>query len=54
MVPCADRSNAAGYVTDDGTGTHPGDTVTPFRTETGTTGQAIKVGLSPVAIALTP
>jgi hypothetical protein len=45
---------AAGYVTDDGTGMHPGDKVTPFRTKTDTTGKAIKVGLSPVAIALTP
>jgi DNA-binding beta-propeller fold protein YncE len=45
---------ADGYVTDGGTGMQPGDTVTPFSTKTDTVGKAIKVGLSPVAIALTP
>jgi DNA-binding beta-propeller fold protein YncE len=42
------------YVTDDGTGMQPGRTVTPIHIATNKPRAAIKVGFSPVDIALTP
>ena len=47
-------SGKTAYVTDDGTGRVPGNTVTPISIATNKAGKPIKVGLGPVAIALTP